>query len=123
MTDLSTFNHFWALLSPVAEYERKRTDCKTLWDSLPLQRQRVIYSVIKRKKENGERLHPNPFFALEDNINAEPTFLSGTEQEEAWEDKIPLVMVKYHDRYLICTEEMQKLFGLEFVMKWEKRDD
>ncbi|MBR5676633.1 MAG: hypothetical protein IKX20_00625 [Paludibacteraceae bacterium] len=123
MTDLSTFNYFWALVAPVAEYERKRNDCKALWDSLPIQRQRIIYRVIQRKKENGEKVHPNPFFALEDNINVEPDFLSGMQQEEAWERGIPLVMVKYHDRYLICTEETQKMFGLEFVMKWEKRVD
>ena len=123
MTQLNSFDHLWALLAPAAEYNRKRSDCQGLWDSLPLQKQHVVFRVIQNKKFKGERLHPNPFFALEDNITAEPEFLTGTQQDEAWEHGIELVMVKYHDRYRICTRETQKLFELEVFQKWDKLED
>ena len=120
MEQLTSFDHLWLLLNPAPEYNHKKPDCQGLWNSLTLQKQHVIYRIIRSKKEKGERLHPNPFFALEDNINVEPTFLSGTQQDEAWADNIPLVMVKYRDRYVICTAETQQLFELEFVRQWEK---
>ena len=120
MAELTSFDNFWALLSPAAEYNRKRADCQGLWNSLPLKKQHVVYRIIRNKKEKGERIHPNPFFALEDNINAEPEFLTGTQQDEAWNNNIPIVMVKHHGRFLICTAETQKVFELEFVQKWER---
>jgi len=118
--ELSSFDHLWALLAPAPEYNRKRSDCQGLWDTLPLKKQHVVYRVLCNKKKKGERIHPNPFFALEDNINVEPEFLTGAQQDEAWEHNIPIVMVKHNDRYRICTAETQKLFELEFVQEWNK---
>jgi len=123
MAELTSFDHFWALLSPAAEYNRKRTDCQGLWNTLPLHKQHVVFRVLQNKKAKGERIHPNPFFALEDNINVEPEFLTGTQQDEAWDNNIPIVMVKHQGKYRICTEETQKVFELEFVQKWEKYID
>lgn len=123
MANLSSFDHLWSLLNPASEYLRKRKDVQSLWDTIPLQKQRVIYRVIRDKKEKGLRLHPNPFFALEDNINVEPEFLTGTQQDEAWDNNIPLVMVKYQGNFRICTKEIQELFDLEFVMDWSKFTD
>ncbi len=123
MAELTSFDHLWSLLNPAAEYNRKRSDVKGLWDTLPLHKQHVIYRVIQNKKSKGERIHPNPFFALEDNVNVEPEFLTGAQQDEAWDQGIPMVMVKYQKRYKICTEETQKLFELEFVQEWKRKDD
>ncbi|MBO4689980.1 MAG: hypothetical protein J5621_03815 [Paludibacteraceae bacterium] len=120
MEQLTSFDHLWLLLNPAPEYNRKKPDCQGLWNSLTLKKQHVVYRIIRSKKEKGERLHTNPFFALEDNINVEPTFLTGPQQDEAWADGKPLVMVKYRDRYAICTAETQQLFELEFVREWEK---
>ncbi len=121
--ELSSFDHLWALLAPASEYNRKRSDCQGLWNSLPLKKQHVVYRVLCNKKAKGERIHPNPFFALEDNINVEPEFLTGPQQDEAWQYNIPIVMVKHNGRYRICTAETQKLFELEFVQEWNPRCD
>ena len=123
MATLTSFDHLGLLLAPAAEYNRKRSDCQGLWDTLPLSRQRIVYRVLRDKKAKGERVHPNPFFALEDNINVEPQFLTGTQQDEAWEQGTPLVMVKYQGNYRICTAEMQQQFELELVRPWKKRID
>lgn len=120
MAELTSFDHFWALLNPAPDYNRKRQECLGLWNSLTLKRQHVVYRILRDKKEKGLRIHPNPFFALEDNINAEPEFLTGTQQDEAWDNNIPLVMVRYQNLYRICTLETQTLFELEFVQKWER---
>ena len=117
---MDTFNHLWALLDPSNSYLPQQECCRRIWSSLPLQRQRIIYSSLREKLQKGEKVHPNPKFALEDNMNAQPEFLTGTQQDEAWDNQIPMVMVKYQERYRICTEQTQKNFELEFVRKWER---
>ena len=122
MAHLSSFDHLWALLRPSSEYQRKREACRSLWDSFPLERQRIIYAAIQRAKQRGEGIHPNPYFALEDHAKAEPPFLSGTEIEEAWADSIPLVQVRFNRLYKICTEADARSFGLTVVQPFNKID-
>lgn len=122
MSQLSSFDHLWSLLSPSSEYQRKREACKSLWDSFPLEHQRIIYASLHRQKERGESIHPNPCFALEDNVKAQPPFLTGTEIDEAWANGAALVQVRYNGLYKICTASDARSFGLHVVGPFEKEE-
>jgi hypothetical protein len=60
----------------------------------------------------------NPYFFVQDFPDPQPQFLSGVEQDECRKDGIPLVQVRYGDRYKICTRATMDLFGLEYVRDW-----
>ena len=65
---MSTFVHIWALLEPKTEYTNLIFKCKLLWDSFPLEKQRAIYSAIRKKKIEGRFVDYNPLLAIRHNI-------------------------------------------------------
>ena len=114
----NTFDYLWRLLAPASTYDNKKDSCRALWNSFTLEQQRVIYAVLRNKKAQGEKIHPNPYFALEDNAYPEPDFLNGVQQDECWEQGIPLVMVEYKGRFPICTRATAELFQLKIHQEW-----
>ena len=68
---MKTFNEFWELLSPKAEYANRRRACFELWNTLPKNRQDAIYEAISDKLSKGKFVDYNPLFALKNN-NTEP---------------------------------------------------
>jgi len=115
---MTSFDYFWKLTDPSDSYSQFKETCRKIWNAQTLQRQRIIYAAIKNKFANGDKVHPNPKFALEDNINAQPEFLNGFQQEECWQNDVQMVQVRYNGLYKICTAEACKRFGLEFVRYW-----
>ena len=65
---MSTFVHIWALLEPKLEYTNLMRTCKELWDSIPLEQQRVIYATIRKKKLEKIFVDYNPLLAIRHNI-------------------------------------------------------
>ena len=65
---MSTFIHIWALLEPKIEYTNLINHCKTLWDSLPLDQQRAIYTQIRKKKLEKRFVDYNPLLAIKHNM-------------------------------------------------------
>ena len=108
-----SFEALWQLLSPEGEFCRRRRVCLKRWESFSLQRQRMIYSILVTKKANGDYVSPNPYYAIDD--NDKPVFLSGMEQDRLRAAGIALVMVKYHERYVVCTHETMSAYALEFI--------
>ena len=64
---MSTFNHIWSLLEPKIEYANLINKCKELWDSFPIEKQRIIYASIRRKKIEKKFIDYNPLFAIQNN--------------------------------------------------------
>ena len=56
----------WALLEPQGEYKRRRRACERLWNSYAPEMQQRIYNRIAEALQRGERVNPNPYFAIED---------------------------------------------------------
>ena len=56
----------WALLKPQGEYKRRRRACERLWNSYAPEMQQRIYNRIAEALQRGERVNPNPYFAIED---------------------------------------------------------
>ena len=65
---MSTFIHIWALLEPKLEYTNLMRNCKNLWDSLPIDKQRIIYRTIRNKKLENKFVDFNPLLAIRNNI-------------------------------------------------------
>ena len=108
-----SFEALWQLLAPEGEFCRRRKVCLKRWESFSPQRQRMIYSILVTKKANGDYVSPNPYYAIDD--NDKPVFLSGMEQDRLRATGIALVMVKYHERYVVCTHETMSAYALEFI--------
>lgn len=81
----------------------------------------MIYSILVTKLTNGEYVSPNPYYAIDD--NDKPVFLTGNEQDRLRQVGIPLVMVKYRERFLVCTLETMKAFQLTFVRNVQPLND
>jgi hypothetical protein len=64
---MSTFNYIWSLLEPKIEYANLINKCKELWDSFPIEKQRIIYASIRRKKIEKKFIDYNPLFAIRNN--------------------------------------------------------
>ena len=110
-----TFNDLWLLLEVRSEYESLKRSCEKMWNAFPPKRQELIYRTIAEKKSLGEFVDFNPYYAIQKNANPQPKFLDGFQQEEAWEENIPLVIVRYNRRCLCCTRETMEAHELEFV--------
>jgi len=107
------FETLWQLLSPEGEYCRRRKVCEKRWSSYSAGRQQYLFKLLQSKKNNGEYVSPNPYFAIDDNDR--PVFLSGEEQDRVRAAGIAMVLVKYLGRYLVCTHETMCVYGLEYV--------
>ena len=109
------FEDLWQLLAPEGEFCRRRKACEKLWQSFNMERQLLIYNRLQTKKSNGEYVSPNPYYAIDDNDR--PAFLTGMEQDRAHAAGIALVLVRYGGRFLVCSEETSKAYGLTMVRK------
>ncbi len=107
------FEKLWQLLNPQGEYCRRRKACERLWTSFLPAKQQAIYQTLVAKKANGDYVSPNPYFAIDD--NDQPQFLSGVEQDKAHAAGIPIVLVAYQDRFLVCSRETMEIYGLQYV--------
>ena len=117
---MTSFDYLWQVLDPADSYPQVKDTCRKIWDAQPLQRQRIIYATIKQKLRDGDKVHPNPKFALEDNLNAQPAFLDGYEIDEAWDANIPLVHVLFNGLYKICRLADAQAFGLTITRPFDK---
>ena len=70
---MKTFNDFWQLLAPKAEYANRRKACFALWNELTENQQDALYDVISDKLSKGKFVDYNPLFAMKNNS----TFPSG----------------------------------------------
>ena len=64
---MRTFNEFWELLSPKAEYANRRRACYEFWNNLSENRQNELYDAISDKLSKGKYVDYNPLFAMKNN--------------------------------------------------------
>ena len=62
----TSFISMWALLKPQGEYKRRRRGCERLWESYDEATRQQVYDTIYAAKQRGDRINPNPYFAIED---------------------------------------------------------
>lgn len=106
-----SFDDIWRLLNPQGEYVRRVNACGKIWNGLAFHRRKHIYETISSLKSQGKYVNPNPLFAIQDNDNAQPTFLRGDEEGD-------LVQVRYNGVFKICTRQTAEAFNLEIIKNW-----
>ena len=74
----SSFDYMWELLNPPREFHNMRAKCETtLWNNLSIHMQHRVYRLIREKRRRGETIHPNPWYAIVNARDAEPTNYNG----------------------------------------------
>lgn len=63
---MCSFFSVWALLNPQGEYKRRYNACQRLWASYEPEMQQRVYTTLCEAMQRGERVSPNPYFAIED---------------------------------------------------------
>ncbi len=66
---MTSFDYLWQLLNPKSEYATMRNYCQKIWDTFPVEKQRLIYLNIQAKKEKGLFVDFNPFYAIQKNAS------------------------------------------------------
>jgi len=115
--DYSEFNKFWDLYNPdEIRFPCRRAATFREWQKKSPSVRKAMMEAVE--KANGGLRWKNPYFFVSDFAKPEPSFLSGPEQNACFRQGIPLVQVRYNDRYLICTRQTMQEFGLEYVREW-----
>lgn len=112
---MKSFDDLWLLLEVRSEYEGLKRSCEKIWSGFNSARQDLIYDTIAEKKSLGEFVDYNPYYAIQKNANPQPKFLDGFAQDDALEDGIPLVIVRFNRRCYCCTRATMEAHELEFV--------
>ena len=64
-----SFEEFWILHAPMPEYQHMRNYCEKIWNSLPPEKQDIIYRTIEEKKKKNLFVDYNPYYAIQKNAN------------------------------------------------------
>ena len=74
-----SFDYMWDLLNPPREFHNMRAKCETaLWNVLSIDMQHRIYRLIRDRKRAGKPVEPNPWYAIVNARDAEPTNYNGS---------------------------------------------
>ena len=121
MDEDKDYQDFWARYKPdeIRFPNRKRATYRLWRNRIPATQKAMLAYVT----ENSVPKWKNPYFFVQEFPDPEPEFLSGQQQEKNWKNGIPMVQVKYGDKFLICTLETQQSFRLDKVCDWTRRDD
>ena len=111
----SLFDKFWKDFSKAmpSEFKNRMAATKVAFEQRSEVAQRALVEAAKEGAPGHPGDNPNPYFFVVDFPEPKPEFLSGNEQDALRSRGIPLVQVKYGDRFLICTLDTAKNFGLD----------
>ena len=85
-----SFEQFWELHAPMAQYQPMRKFCEKIWNDLPPAKQEIIFANIRRKKEKHQFVDYNPYYAIQKNGNPPR--------------QLTLTMSQYYERYNTTAE-------------------
>ena len=107
------FQKFWDLYKPDEfRFPNRKNATHRLWhDRIPAAQKAMLDYVTK----NSVPKWKNPYFFVQEFPDPQPEFLSGQQQEKNWSLGIPMVQVKYGDKFLICTLQTQQDFNLPLI--------
>ena len=125
MTDeKSSFDHMWELLNPSREFQNMRSKCETaLWNTLSLPMQHRVYRLIRDRKRRGETVHPNPWYAIVNARDAEPTNYNGDARIDDLSNTTKMVVASYKNLAGIYTLEEALALKLRIIRKFEPLKD
>ena len=109
-----SFAFLWRLLDPSPEYANREESCRTLWNSLTLERQRLIYYTLREQKRLGECVNPNPYYAI-NNCVPVPTNWNGRPGINEKMKTEKMVIAKYKASYGTYTLQEARLFEMSEI--------
>ena len=114
----SSFDYMWELLNPPREFHNMRTKCETaLWNTLSIHMQHRIYRLIRDKKRRDETVNPNPWFAIVNARDAEPTNYNGDARIDTVSKTTKMVVAWYNGQGGIYTLEEALALKLR-IIRW-----
>jgi len=120
----SSFDHMWELLNPSREFQNMRSKCETaLWNTLSLPMQHRVYRLIRDRKRRGETVHPNPWYAIVNARDAEPTNYNGDARIDDLSNTTKMVVASYKNLAGIYTLEEALALKLRIIRKFEPLKD
>ena len=115
----SSFDYMWDLLNPPREFHNMRSKCETaLWNTLSIHMQHRIYRGIRDRKRRDETINPNPWYALVNARDAEPTNYNGSPLIDDLAKTTKLVVAWYKSRAGIYTLEEALALKLSIIRKF-----
>ena len=120
----SSFDHMWDLLNPRREFLNMRAKCESnLWNTLTLPMQHRVYRLIRDKKRRDEEINPNPWYALVNARDAEPTNYNGSPLIDDLAKTTKLVVAWYKSRAGIYTLEEALALKLSIIREFKPLND
>ena len=96
----------WDLLNPPQEFHNMRAKCETaLWNTLSIHMQHRVYRLIRDRKRCGEAVNSNPWYAIVNARDAEPTDYNGNPCIDDLAKTTKMVVAWYKSRAGIYTLE------------------
>ena len=119
-----SFDYMWELLNPPREFHNMRSKCETaLWNALSIDMQHRVYRLIRDKKRRGEAIHPNPWYAIVNARDAEPTNYNGDARIDALAKTTKMVVAWYKERAGIYTLEEALALKLSIIREFRPLQD
>ena len=116
----SSFDHMWDLLNPPQEFINMRSKCETnLWNTLTIHMQHRVYRLIRDKKRLGEVINPNPWFAIVNARDAEPTNYNGDARIDDLAKTTKMVVAWYKGLAGIYTLEEALALKLSIIREFK----
>ena len=113
-----SFRYVWALLNPQGEYGSRAIweSCRKYWNSLSLQRQRLIYYTLRKQLCRGEELKENPRFCIEDCVPV-PENWNGRAGVNEMLKKCKMVSARWPEggKYGVYTLQEAQLFEMKDI--------
>jgi hypothetical protein len=121
MTDeKKSFDYMWDLLNPPREFHNMRKKCETtLWNALSIDMQHRVYRLIRDKKRSGESIQPNPWYAIANARDAEPTNYNGDARVDEFAKTTKMVVAWYKERAGIYTLEEALALKLTIIREFQ----
>ena len=110
---MSSFEHFWALLSTHGVIPNKWHEAEELWGTFTLEQQRQIYRVVRDKIRARKFVNYNPVIAIMNNApqttRAEPVNYNGKNIPAG----VQVFSAKYKGSWGMYTQADIERFGME----------
>ena len=119
-----SFDYMWELLNPPREFHNMRSKCETaLWNALSIDMQHRVYRLIRDKKRRGETIQPNPWYAIVNARDAEPTNYNGDARIDDLAKTTKMVVAWYKERAGIYTLEEALALKLSIIREFQPLKD
>lgn len=122
--DKTSFEFLWELLNPPLEFQNMRAKCESkLWNACSIHMQHRIYRLIRDRKKAGLPVESNPWYAIVNARDAEPTNYNGSPMVEDMAMTTKMVVAWYKGLAGIYTLEEANALKLSIIREFKLIND